>query len=559
MPYRRQHEYSGEDFSDDLHNIQDFPSDEEDEPTGRLQHPRRPSHTTSSQMHTSNMRSSNTGVCSRPPVSGTGTFNLGDLNEQIERLVQERCDTQLREVQLENTDLREQVRRLTVESHQLQNRLTRAGIRFNASQPGNAAGLEEATSTTQTQPTKSKSPTTGNKDVDDELAKHFRRIMLMCYGFPKTAWMGGTRADTPSLHPARYDSEENELQAFVTMIYEEMPEHLHPDLHREVVKTFCRATAKSFMRTNIDKLRGYAHIIFQLPHLQESYAHSADRTNIPHEFRSLVTWPDGYIRSPIPGVPEDKTGFILPVLFPSGVQDVKQMFYNPCLPLILRGAIWGPKSITAGSFCIEKVQTATFGKLWENTVKSVTPGSIALVASWAIFMHNTDATFAEVGTVSGFHYDDAINFYLQFLNCMILAGGGRKKWVDELVVWYNSIVFKSKHKAAPSGVDGRVNRNMVMSGLLASFPDPNSPIGMSGSKVSTSGPSSTGIRSEPLEHIEGLEEIEPGVFTEQELGNADHQGPQPTKKGKGRGRKAQMTDQGAVEQHVGRRSTRNRG
>lgn len=144
-------------------------------------------------------------------------------------------------MQLENTELREKVRRLTVETHQLQNRLTQAGIRFKPAQPGNSADSESPTETLRTQPGKagkSRVVTTGDKDKDDELAKHIRRIVLMCHGFPKSAWMGGARGNTPSLHPARYDSEENEQQAFVTMMYEEMPEHLHLDLRREVVKAF---------------------------------------------------------------------------------------------------------------------------------------------------------------------------------------------------------------------------------------------------------------------------------------------------------------------------------
>ncbi|KAI0002606.1 hypothetical protein BJV74DRAFT_882217 [Russula compacta] len=121
-----------------------------------------------------------------------------------------------------------------------------------------------------------------------------------------------------------------------------------------------------------------------------------------------------------------------PILYKDLKEDILGLFFNPILPNLYRGLIFGSKSLNGGS--VSKAMNGTIGRLWGTT--KITAGGIATTAVMLHFVFSSDVDFSRVGATSKIEYERDFNTYKRLLVT---------KWTTHqmkaLQKFWNSIIF----------------------------------------------------------------------------------------------------------------------
>ncbi|KAH9476949.1 hypothetical protein JR316_0010865 [Psilocybe cubensis] len=271
-----------------------------------------------------------------------------------------------------------------------------------------------------------KSKTSQLSNKDKRIAQLGRRFGIMNEPFVPPAAFLVARPSTFSTDAKRYESEMSQLNGVIAELFEEIPKDLHGDLKGspDFRKTFlnglhsCRRSMIHQLRsTTASQIFGFSQAFYQVDY---------DRKNL-QQFQNLLK---------LPG--ETRYSKFAPILFPNNQKNMKFIFRSCHLAKMLKTVLFGPSSLNSK----KKPSGRTQGRMWGLSV--VTPGSIALMAVWAIFLHSPDREFASVGAISGIPYE---RWYMHFKSFLMKSAG--KPHIQKLFAWWNGWVFSFTESKQP--------------------------------------------------------------------------------------------------------------
>ncbi|KAF6755046.1 hypothetical protein DFP72DRAFT_1068175 [Ephemerocybe angulata] len=397
------------------------------------------------------------GFIAPQPTGGVANFAFPDINAQIERAVEQRASAEIREAQLKVGKLTAENRRLKTENEQLRNRLRAANIRFDPSKPGQQYSAEPQAPVAGTAvATAAKAPVTGSHALDETIRVCARKFFVFNEAFISPALFERPRPRTSSTNSNRYTDKQSKEDGQLSELYENFPESTHPYIPLIGFRTLYNTATKQFFRGAVHDLRTYAHVIFGIPNSEPLYVYNADRSQ-SREFKAFLTWPQ-----PIPG-----QSFILPILFPRNVRDQSKLFRNLQLPLVLRGLLNGPKSVTRPSFTVQKAPSRANGRVWGST--GSTPGAMSYAIVLSILVNNTDHHHADVGEISGFRYADAFEFYKQLIVRALQSGGIAQERMEETMDFWDDIAFPGARAPSARAGGAQVHDQDEMIDMLAAL------------------------------------------------------------------------------------------
>ncbi|KAJ2924364.1 hypothetical protein H1R20_g12731, partial [Candolleomyces eurysporus] len=451
--------------------------------------------------HTDNGQSRSFITPGQAPAGGAGLRqvpDLGALTTQIQKSIEVRYEQIVKDNQLEIGELKEQLRKLTLENTQMQNRMRQAGVRKKKNTQELEVSPIEAEESMSNRPAGSSNPSTGDVKRDEAIRHCARKFTVTTNLFPQHNWFMVPLSENAAVDITRYDNAGSKLAANVHELYEEVP----PSLHDSLLKT--TGFRKVFLAARNALVR---QMTFGL-------RDGAGAAAFPVNDDGPVDWLKwSQPQRVIPGFSQEEMAFIFPVLFPGGIHNITLIFRNIGIARILHSLLFGSGSVKPKYLFADKwpVHGKCFAKL--QGVKELTPAMIALGSVLAVFWNSGDESFADVGASSKINYCGAFEFYKEFIIRTYHNGSLSAEWMDDLLQWYHDNVFPSQTtKARTACTAEEQNQAMQMSQLMtelerelragAHVPHPPAPNSTIPAEPAPSSP----LSDEPAIHNEPTEE-----------------------------------------------------